>query len=209
MNATTSALSNILLDPAFSIGDLSIVAFSIAILVWSSSLYRSCGNKEDRENQKNIRETIDGYSFRKTIVPLFEFLSKELTNQITSTPSDLPEVEDKKKFLESCDELRVVRLAKNDFSLVSGIPEVTAALEKVIGFKKMTDYYLRLSNWLLALGVIAAVVALTIVFMFKASIDASVLNILEVVWLILIVVWVFTCIQFHRIERRLNTLAQS
>jgi len=215
VTTTTTSVTDLLLGTSTNFTAIAIVVVSGACLVWSSRLYRNCGSKEDRDNEQSIKERVDGYSYRKTIVPLFEIINQSIAEQIRPRILALDIEITREQLVTEYERLKSEAFGTTDFSSIKDtiieIPLVMFAIENTVKFKRRSALYYSLSSWLLGISIFLLVIALPSVFLYSNNFHikhSTIINSLVFMWLGLFIIWSILCFWFHVIERNRNILAR-
>jgi len=110
------------------------VGLPLGVFIWSfikSSTY----HQDNFSFHRDLRDVLDRQAFKKIIVPLFSFISENLTQEIAND-TELQAITDKDELLKTADAKKKSLLVQRDFTYLESAIEFQDTIEKILKSKK-------------------------------------------------------------------------
>lgn len=108
----------------------------LPLLVFGWSFVKSASYHQDNSAfHTKLHDILDRKAFQKIVVPLFSFISKNLTEEVAND-AELQQIANKKELLKAADDKKESILKQRDFSLLESAVEFQDVIEKMLKSKR-------------------------------------------------------------------------
>lgn len=179
---------------------LFFVAVPLGFLCWSFP--KTLTYYKDNESfHTGIKDSLDKKVFQKIIVPLYDFITNDLTAEISEDIKNIPS-KDKLGFLKECDKKKIKLLEARDFTYLEKAIEFQEAIDKIIRTKKDQLTLKKLIKWNRKSLLVLTIISFILLILGIALVYSQKVNRSENISINLLIIWTFflvVCVIFFTI----------